>query len=90
MLEVFEHVAVVGAPSTIDVDPAEREGGNIVVVGSDRPLDPAAIDDALDSRDTGWTAIAGDEVGTWVGDAQVLTDDHAPVDQLLQPYDFTS
>lgn len=90
MLEVFEHVAVVGAPATVDIDSAEREGGNIVVVGSDRPLDLMAIEEALDSRDTGWTAIAGDEVPAWVGDAQVLTDDHAPVDQLLQPYDFTS
>lgn len=90
MAEVFEHVAVVGAPSTVDVDPAEREGGNLVAVGSDRPLDLKAIEAALTERDTGWTAIGGDDVDSWVGDAQVLTDDHAPVDQLLQPYNFQS
>ena len=31
-------------------------------------------------------AITGDELARWVGDAQVLTDDHAPVDQLLEPF----
>src|SRR5699024_11100007 len=51
VLEVFDHVAVVGAPASVDVDPAEREGGNIVVVGSDRPIDLAATEDALASRD---------------------------------------
>lgn len=90
MGEVFEYVAVVGAPATIDVGPAEREGGNLVAVGSDRPLDMAAIEAALGDRDTGWTAIDGDDVDAWVGDAQILTDDHAPVDQLLQPYNFQS
>lgn len=90
MAEVFEHVAVVGAPATVDVDSADREGGNIVVVGSDRPLDLRALEAVLAERDTGWTAIGGDDVTTWVGDAQVLTDDHAPVDQLLQPYNFQS
>lgn len=87
MAETFDHVAVVGAPSTVGVDSADPEGGNMVAVASGRPLDLEAIETALASRGTGWSAIGGDDVSTWVGDAQVLTDDHAPVDQLLQPYD---
>lgn len=90
MAEVFEHVAVLGAPATVGVDSTEPRGGNIVAVGSDRPLDLQAIEAALADRDTGWEAIEGGDVDTWVGEAQVLTDDHAPVDQLLQPYDFQS
>jgi hypothetical protein len=30
--------------------------------------------------------VSGTDLDDWVGDAQVLTDDHAPVDQLLTPY----
>ena len=30
--------------------------------------------------------LTGPGLESWVGDAEVLTDDHAPVDQLLQPY----
>jgi hypothetical protein len=33
-----------------------------------------------------WKVITGAELAAWTGDASVLTDDHAPVDQLLTPY----
>ena len=84
--EVFDHVALLGEPTDLAVGPASARGGNLVVVASDRPLSVSALDDALTARDTGWTAIAGNELATWIGGAQVLTDDHAPVDQLLEPF----
>ena len=34
----------------------------------------------------GWRVIEGAELEAWVGDVPVLTDDFAPVDQLLTPY----
>lgn len=83
----FEHVALVGKPSDIGVDPtATPEGGNLVVLASDRALDLRATQKALDARRNGWKIATGDELVSWIGDAQLLTDDHAPVDQLLQPY----
>ena len=61
------------------------DGGNMVVVASDRPIDPKALQQALDAESTHWTIAAGDDLTRWTGAAEVLTDDHAPVDQLLQP-----
>lgn len=91
MRTVFDNVLVLGQPRDVGLDPAAGpDGGNLVVVASDRPLDRQAIQAGLDRRGTGWTAQ--DEAGTraWTGDAQVLTDDDAPVDQLLQPYGTAS
>ena len=39
----------------------------------------------MDERGTGWTLVDGDDLDAWVGDSPVLTDDYAPVDQLLEP-----
>ncbi|MET9378754.1 fused MFS/spermidine synthase [Streptomyces sp. NPDC002992] len=85
--KTFEHVALVGDPTDIGLDPtAAAEGGNLVVIASDRPVDVRATQKALDARETGWKIATGDDLTSWIGDAQLLTDDHAPVDQLLQPY----
>ncbi len=85
--EVFEHVALLGEPAGSDLGPAAApEGGNLVVLASDRPVDLGAVRDGLDARETGWQVFAGDALTTWIGDARPLTDDYAPVDQLLQPY----
>ncbi|MFJ5041972.1 fused MFS/spermidine synthase [Streptomyces parvulus] len=85
--EVFEHVAVVGKPGDLGLDPgAGPVGGNLVVLASDRrALDLRATQRGLDARGTGWRIASGDALAAWTGDARVLTDDHAPVDQLLQP-----
>jgi spermidine synthase len=83
----FEHVALVGEPTDIGLDPtATPRGGNMVVLASDRPVDLRAAQETLDARQTGWKIATGDDLTSWLGDAQVLTDDYAPVDQLLQPY----
>ncbi|MEV0173208.1 fused MFS/spermidine synthase [Streptomyces sp. NPDC050803] len=84
--KTFEHVALVGEPADIGLDPtATPEGGNLVVLASDRPVDLAAAQEALDARQTGWKIATGDALTSWIGDARLLTDDYAPVDQLLQP-----
>ncbi|MCX2922911.1 fused MFS/spermidine synthase [Streptomyces sp. NEAU-W12] len=84
--EIFEHVALVGEPADIGLDPtATPGGGNLVVLASGRPVDLRAAQEALDARQTGWKIAAGDDLTSWIGDARPLTDDYAPVDQLLQP-----
>ncbi|CAO0833186.1 hypothetical protein SMICM17S_04444 [Streptomyces microflavus] len=78
LARVFEHVAVMGAPVDIGLDPAATPvGGNLVVLASDRPFD-TAIQKALDTRETGWRIATGDTVTAWTGGVPVLTDDHAP------------
>ena len=59
---------------------------DMVAVASDRPLDVGALEQALARHGTGWGALSGRALDAWVGGAEVLTDDHAPVDQLLTPY----
>lgn len=86
--EAFDHVVVTVDPADLDLaDPSPTDGGNLVVVASDRAFDTEALDAALRERDTGWSSVT-DTAGLdgWLEGAEVLTDDHAPVDQLLQPY----
>ncbi|TDC64475.1 fused MFS/spermidine synthase [Streptomyces hainanensis] len=82
MLEEFEHVAVAAEPGAF----TGAGGGNLVAAASDRPLDTTAWGERMTERDTGWEVLTGDRVAEWIGDARVLTDDFAPVDQLLTPY----
>ena len=80
--EVFDHVAILAAPAVL----RGEDGGNLVVVASDAPLDLESVTARVDERGTGWTALSGADLSRWVADAPVLTDDFAPVDQLLSPY----
>jgi hypothetical protein len=61
-------------------------GGNVVVVASRAPVDRAALAARLGERVPDWRLLDGADLDSWVGDAMVLMDDHAPVDQLLTPY----
>ncbi len=88
--DVFGHVAVFA--------PSERltgeAGGNFVVVASTEPLPTAEILERNTTRGDDEAAVDTDGFSsggapTWdqfVGDADVLVDDDAPVDQLLTPY----
>jgi spermidine synthase len=79
---VFSHVAVIAGRGTI----AGEGGGNLVLVASDTPLDTAAVEAAIATWGEGEsTAViaAPDEVRAFFGKSPVLTDDFAPVDQLL-------
>ena len=78
----FDHVLVAADRRTL----ARRGGGNLVVVAGDRPVDATAWRDRMDDREVGWRVLGPRAVAAWSADAQVLRDDHAPVDQLLTPY----
>lgn len=69
---VFAHVEVVLSAGT-----AEGRLGNSVIVASDRPFDRSLLDPE--------TGRLVDDVDAFVGGADLLTDDFAPVDQLLTP-----
>jgi hypothetical protein len=80
MRDVFEHVAVIAPAPRL----AGEEGGNFIVVASDRPLPLDAIERANAARGDD-DQVLGDPaaVDEFIGGANVLTDDHAPVDQLI-------
>ncbi|QXG77057.1 fused MFS/spermidine synthase [Modestobacter sp. L9-4] len=65
---------------------AGEDGGNVVAVASRRPLPAEAIAAAMADRGLAWQVAAGEQLTSFIGDADVLTDDFAPVDQLLTPY----
>jgi hypothetical protein len=76
----FGYVAVIATAEQL----AGRAGGNFVLVAADRPLPSTAIQTRLGNRAR--ILADPDAVQGFVGDAPVLTDDYAPVDQLLTPY----
>jgi spermidine synthase len=79
---VFSQVAVIANRQTIDGE----GGGNLVLVASDAPLDRAGVEAAIATWGEGATTAvlaAPDEVATFIGPSAALTDDFAPVDQLL-------
>ena len=88
--EVFGHVAVLAPPARL----AAEEGGNFIVVASTDPLPTAAMLDRNATRGDDEAGVDSDGFASapnlayeqFVGQAEVLTDDHAPVDQLLNPY----
>ena len=80
---VFDHVAIIGRPDAFG--DGRGLGGNYVVIGSDAPLPVEEIEAANRGRGHADEVLHGDALTTFVGDARVLTDDYAPVDQLLTP-----
>jgi spermidine synthase len=82
---VFPHVILLGAPVTV----AGEGGGNHILVASRRPLPVSAIQADLATRGP-W--VVADEATTtsYAGTAEVLTDQHAPVDQLITQFSRTS
>jgi len=80
--EVFDHVLLLADPAVL----RGGDGGNLVVAASDTPIDVDAVTARVAERGTGWAALSGPRLRAWVGDAPVLSDDYAPVDQLLTPY----
>ena len=79
---VFPHVLLLARAPVL----AGEDGGNVVAVASQRPLPVEAITAALPERDLAWHVAEGAELDAFIGAAEVLTDDSAPVDQLLTPY----
>jgi spermidine synthase len=79
---VFPHVVLLARAPVI----AGQDGGNVVAVASRSPLDAQRLRETLPDVDLAWQVADGQALDRFVGDAEVLTDDHAPVDQLLTPY----
>ncbi len=79
---VFGHVTLLARVPVL----TGQDGGNVIAVASQRPLDTEAIAAAMIDHDLAWRVAEGADLDALVGDADVLTDDHAPVDQLLTPY----
>jgi MFS family permease len=75
--ELFEHVSVITAPDTFDGFSSD----NFVLVASHRAIDDAEL--AAFVREDGQELRAGRARDRFIGDAEVLTDDYAPVDQML-------
>jgi len=65
---------------------AGEDGGNVVAVASREPLPVDAIAAAMAGRGLAWQVAGAEQLDDFVGEAAVLTDDFAPVDQLLTPY----
>ena len=82
LLASFDDVALMARSEALAGD----EGGNLVLVASDDPLALTALAARAAQRDEPWEVVGREQVERFAGDAQVLTDDDAPVDQLLTPY----
>jgi hypothetical protein len=83
----FRYVAVLSRPNVLARTGA---GGNLVVVASDAPLPLDGIRQQLAGSKAPYGILGTEqEVAGFVGDAPLLTDDYAPVDQLLSPYGYS-
>jgi spermidine synthase len=79
LLEIFPHVALFAPPSYL----AGQGGGNFVLVASREPIDVAAIETRITRHGGSEVGIEDDRLMHFIGDSPVLTDDYAPVDQML-------
>ncbi|MGZ8734381.1 MAG: fused MFS/spermidine synthase [Acidimicrobiia bacterium] len=75
--EQFRWVGAIASPLKF----AQKVGGNVVLVASDRTPDEAALEAAVAMHAD--TLEAGADLDAFIADAPVLTDDYAPVDQWL-------
>jgi hypothetical protein len=74
-------VALTSDPFTL----SGHGGGNLVAVASDSPIDMAQVRRGLETHEVAWEVVDGRRLTDWIDGATVLTDDFAPVDQLLTP-----
>ena len=79
LTEVFDHVALFAPPSYL----SGRAGGNFVLVASVSPLDVPGVESAVRARGSSESGIEGAELARFIGNAILLTDDYAPVDQIV-------
>ncbi len=77
---VFKHVAMIAPPAAVD----GKVGANFLIVASQQPLPVVEISERLQihSREA-VVVIYGEALTAFIGGMRVLTDDYAPVDQLL-------
>jgi spermidine synthase len=79
---VFDDVVLVSEPGTL----AGAEGGNSVLLASSDPVQVDRLTELLRDRAPTLAIVREPGLTEFVGSARVLTDDLAPVDQLLTPY----
>ncbi|SDT71663.1 fused MFS/spermidine synthase [Actinoplanes derwentensis] len=75
----FPHVALIVPPAALSGD----RGSNFVILASRAPLPLDAVRPALSGLNEPVLLLSGTELTDFIGDSPVLTDDYAPVDQLL-------
>ncbi len=85
LASVFEHVAVASEPAILDRTNGQN-GANIVLAAANRPIDGEAVTTRVQQLGTRWSVLTGPPATQWWDGATVLSDDYAPVDQLLDPY----
>ncbi len=76
---LFDNVALI----TIDRYLNGGRGGNIVLVATDAPIDPDAIGAEIVRWGSPSSVFMGSGLEQFVDEADVLTDDFAPVDQMI-------
>ena len=79
VMAVFDHVALVAPAQAI----AGVSGANFVILASNAPLPLDTLRPRIAALVGRVSVLAGDELATFVNHAGILTDDYAPVDQLL-------
>lgn len=75
----FDHVVVFAPPGYFE----GGTGGNYVFAASSQPIDVAGIESAIAARGGSEIGIDGTRLHDFIGDAMILRDDFAPVDQML-------
>ena len=75
---IFPFAAVVTVPERLEL------GGNFMIVGSFRPIPTEDILTEAGLLDLELLALTGSDLAAFIDNARILTDDYAPVDQLLE------
>lgn len=79
IMDVFPYVALVAPKYALE----NKFGANFVILASAAPLPLADLTVRLGALQFPVRPVSGQELADFVGDSRVLTDDFAPVDQLL-------
>ncbi len=77
--QVFDHVALFAPDSYLEGE----AGGNFILVASSSQIDMKAIQDTIRTRGGSESGITDRDLMEFIGNADVLVDDFAPVDQML-------
>jgi hypothetical protein len=77
----FRHVALLAPPESV----SGRSGGNFVLLASQAPLPLEGLRERIAARGGGEEVVSGRALGRFFAGAPLLTDEYAPVDQLLTP-----
>ena len=77
LTSVFDHVVVVAPPDYL----AGETGGNFIFIATNDPAAVEHIVSGLAGREG--REVVLEDVETWSDGARLLTDDFAPVDQLI-------